>query len=47
MTNQPTPVPFGVFHNAETGEYIIRDLTPQEIAAIPNLEPRDETPSPA
>jgi hypothetical protein len=50
MTTKPTPPPFGVFHDAETGVYTTRDLTPEEIAAIPTFplpEATDETPSPA
>lgn len=46
MTNEPTPAPFGVFHDAETGVYSVRDLTPEEIAAIPTFpleEKADET----
>ena len=49
MSNEPTPAPFGVFHDAETGVYTVRDLTPEEIAAIPTFpltEKADETPSP-
>jgi hypothetical protein len=39
MSNEPetTVAPFGVFHDAVTGEYIIRDLTQEEIDAIPDL----------
>jgi hypothetical protein len=50
MTTEPTPAPFGVFSDAETGVVYIRDLSPEEIAAIPILpvrEATDETPSPA
>jgi hypothetical protein len=32
MSNNPKP--FGTFHDAETGETIIRDLTAEEIAAL-------------
>ena len=32
MSNDPKP--FGTFHDAETGETIIRDLTSEEIAAL-------------
>jgi len=35
----------GTFHDAITGETITRELTPDEIAAIP--QDTDETPSPA
>jgi hypothetical protein len=45
-----TPAPFGVFHDAETGVYTVRDLTPEEIAALPVIKQpphaTDETPSP-
>ena len=50
MTTKPTPAPFGVFSDAETGVVYIRELTPDEIAAIPTFplpEATDETPSPA
>jgi hypothetical protein len=37
MSNEPEPIvaPFGVFDDAETGITIVRDLTPEEIAALP------------
>ena len=37
MSNEPEPVvaPFGVFHDVETGVTTIRELTPEEIEAIP------------
>jgi len=35
----------GTFHDAQTGVTIVRDLTPEEAALIP--EATDETPSPA
>jgi len=34
---------YGTFHNAETGETVTRELTADEIAALP--KPTDETPS--
>lgn len=37
--------PFGVFHDVETGEVIIRDLTPEEIAALPEGLPSEEQPN--
>jgi hypothetical protein len=40
----------GAFHDALTGETIVRELTAEEIASMPKLtgqEPTDETPSPA
>jgi hypothetical protein len=38
MTNEPTPAPFGVFHDVATGKVVIRDLTPEEIEALPDFE---------
>jgi hypothetical protein len=35
---------FGTFHDAETGETITRELTPEEIAALP--EASNDTPEP-
>lgn len=35
---------YGTFHDATTGETITRELTPEEIAALPKP---DETPLPA
>ena len=37
MSKEPEIVvaPFGAFHDVATGEYIIRDLTADEIAALP------------
>lgn len=32
---EPTVAPFGTFHDVSTGEYIVRNLTAEEIAAIP------------
>ena len=43
MSKKDTPL--GTFHDAATGETITRELTPEEIALLP--EPSDETPSPA
>jgi hypothetical protein len=41
-----TPVT-GTFHDAITGETIVRELTPEEVAELPALpEAPDETPSP-
>ena len=39
MSNETKPelAPFGAFHDIATGEYIIRDLTVEEIAALPQL----------
>jgi len=34
----------GTFHDAETGETITRELTPEEIAALP--EANNDTPEP-
>lgn len=34
----------GTFHDAETGETITRELTPEEIAALP--EATNDTPKP-
>jgi hypothetical protein len=50
MTTEPTPAPFGVFSDAETGVVIVRELTAEEIAAIPTIpskEELNETPSPS
>jgi hypothetical protein len=35
----------GTFHNAITGETIVRELTAEEIAALPAVEATDETPT--
>ena len=35
MSNTEPTKPFGVFHDAETNETIVRDLTPEEIASLP------------
>jgi hypothetical protein len=42
MSNEPLK---GTFHDALTGETIVRELTAEEIAALP--EATDETPNPA
>ena len=31
----------GTFHNAETNETIVRELTPEEVAALPRPEPTE------
>jgi len=44
MTTEPKK-PFGIFHDAETGITIERELTDEEIAALPSNVPAD-LPSP-
>ena len=39
MSNEPLT---GTFHDALTGETIVRELTAEEIAAIPPVEESDE-----
>jgi hypothetical protein len=34
MSNPEPTKPFGVFHDVETGEIIVRDLTTEEIALL-------------
>ena len=33
---------YGTFHNAETGETIVRELNPEEIAELPQEEQPEE-----
>jgi hypothetical protein len=42
------PKYFGTFHDALTGVTVVRELTAEEIAHLPEPEPEptDETPSP-
>jgi hypothetical protein len=45
MSNEPIT---GAFHDALTGETIVRELTAEEIESFPQfieIEPTDETPS--
>ena len=38
MSNEKEPL-FGTFHDALTGETITRELTPDEVAALPEPTP--------
>ena len=42
MSNEQEPI-LGTFHDADTGETITRELTPEEIAAIPEPELTNES----